>query len=218
METEVKLAFKTAEEMFSIIEADWFKHYCLDTSERKSVTLNNTYFDTPDRKLSARGGSMRVRHYGDDEDSNSYEHTVKFGGSVNNGLHQRYEWNYVTNSRKFKIDEFKRAVAESGDPADLLDEVLEGVNDDDIVPLASTVFERTTYMFGYGDSIMEACFDLGKIEAAGKSEDICELELELESGDVVDLKDIAQYIVENTDAVTFDDSKFKRCLRLIDDV
>ena len=47
------------------------------------------------------------------------------------------------------------------------------------------------------------------------------MEAEKSAGDLVnetDLKDIAQYIVENTDAVTFDDSKFKRCLRLIDDV
>ena len=217
METEVKLAFDSPEKMFAIIDADWFKQYCLDTSDRKSVRLDNTYYDTVDRKLSIRGGSVRVRKYSNDDDEDSYEHTVKFGGKVDNGLHQRYEWNYVTGSRKFRIDEFKKAVAESGDPADLLDEVLDGINEDELVPLAQTNFQRTTYMFGYGDSLIEACFDCGTIEAGNKSEDICELELELESGDVVDLKDIADYILENTDAVPFDESKFKRCLRLIDE-
>ena len=34
-------------------------------------------------------------------------------------------------------------------------------------------------------------------------------------GDVVDLQDMADYIVKKTNAVLFDDSKFKRCLKLL---
>jgi len=102
------------------------------------------------------------------------------------------------------------------DPEEILADALSGIKSEDLVALCSTVCERTTYTFGYGDSIMEACFDTGKISAAGRHEDICELELELESGDVADLKDMAQFIVDNTGAVPFDDSKYIRAVRLLD--
>ena len=64
---------------------------------------------------------------------------------------------------------------------------------------------------------MEACFDLGKLSAGDKSEPICELELELISGDVVDLSDLANYIVSKTTAQFSNDSKFRRCLKLLDE-
>ena len=64
---------------------------------------------------------------------------------------------------------------------------------------------------------MEACFDLGKLSAGDKSEPICELALELISGDVVDLSDLANYIVSKTTAQFSNDSKFRRCLKLLDE-
>ena len=64
--------------------------------------------------------------------------------------------------------------------------------------------------------MMEACFDTGKRRAGGKHEDICELEIELESGDVVDLKEMAQFIVDNAGAVPYDQSKYMRAIRLLD--
>ena len=41
METEVKLAFKSKEELMGIINADWFSDYCLDVGEKRPVKLNN---------------------------------------------------------------------------------------------------------------------------------------------------------------------------------
>ena len=216
METEVKLAFDDPSSLSSIVTTDWFSTYCMDSSEKEPETLDNSYFDTADRKLSSRGATIRVRHYKDCEDDECYEHTVKYGGNVENGLHQRYEWNVRTDKSKFSISEFIRLATNQDDPNELLKEVLEGINDDEIVKLCSTVFERTTYTVGYGDSMMEACLDVGKIESNNESEDICELELELTSGDVVDLKDFATFIVEQTDAKFFNDSKFRRALKLLD--
>ena len=215
MESEIKLSFKNREELFGIIDAEWFSDFCLDTSPKETVTLDNTYYDTPDHKLIRKGGSIRIRKFLDEDDKVCYEHTVKFGGGVTDGLHQRYEWNVKMDSPRIDLAGLKDGAKDADDPAELLDDVLEGISSDDLVPLCSTVFERTKYMFGFGDSIMEACFDCGKIEAGDKEEDICELELELESGDVVDLKEMGQFIIDNTAAVPFNDSKFKRCLKLL---
>lgn len=217
METEVKLAFKNKEELFSILDTEWFTHYCLDSEHKDPSRLSNTYFDTTDRIISSRGGSIRVRLYNTSDGKEFYEHTVKYGGKVDNGLHQRYEWNHISDSKSFDLAAFRKAVIENGDPSDLLDEVLEGISEDELIPLVSTDFERTVYVLGYGDSMMEACFDHGNIVAGNKSEEICELEIELTEGDVVDLQDLASYIADNSVGIPFNDSKFKRALRLLDE-
>lgn len=218
METECKLSFNSEEELFSILKADWFAEFCMDLKEKEPVKLSNTYFDTTDRVVISRGGSIRVRNISDsDEEEETFEHTIKLGGKVENGLHQRYEWNFKTFSKTFSKSDFINGVSRSEDPSDMLIELLSQVTDDDLEPICKTKFNRTKYTLGYGDSIMEACFDVGKLSAGDKSASICELELELISGDVVDLQDMADYIVKKTNAVLFDDSKFKRCLKLLDE-
>ena len=109
-----------------------------------------------------------------------------------------------------------KQAGEADDPIELLQEVMEGITPDQLVPLCGTSFERTKYTFGFGNSIMEACFDYGTIRGGNTTETICELELELESGDVVDLKEMGQFIVENTTGKPFNESKFKRCLNLLE--
>ena len=217
METEVKIAFDSPEELLAIINEEWFNDYCLDEASPVRYTLDNTYYDTPDRILSERGAVCRVRYYKDIDSDEKFEHTVKFGGKVDNGLYQRYEWNVKTSEKLFNVSNFKMSATRQEDPSEILEEALEGVDDDNLNPLCRTVFERTIYTFGYGDSIMEACFDVGRIEAGNKSCDICELELELSSGDVVDLKDMADIIIENTSGRHFNESKFQRSLKLLDE-
>lgn len=216
METEVKIAFSSKEELLSITNEEWFADYCMDEETPVVYTLDNTYYDTKERELSRRGAILRVRTYREEDDENKYEHTIKFGGKVENGLHQRYEWNVRSSSRDFNLDEFKMKASRQEDPSAILEDALEGIDTDSLTPLCRTVFERTVYTFGYGDSIMEACFDVGQIVAGEKSEPICELELELTSGDVVDLKDMADFIVEHTNGKHYNESKFERSLRLMD--
>ena len=217
METEVKIAFATSEELQSITSEDWFADYCMDEAEPVKYTLDNTYYDTSDRSLSHKGAVCRVRTYKEEEnDENRYEHTVKFGGKVDNGLYQRYEWNVRSSEKRFNVADFKIKASRQEDPFEVLEDALDGINDENLNPLCSTVFERTVYTFGYGDSIMEACFDVGRIEAGAKSEEICEMELELLSGDVVDLKEMAEFIIEHTNGHFFNESKFQRSLRLLD--
>ncbi|SEW11695.1 triphosphatase [Ruminococcaceae bacterium KH2T8] len=216
METEVKLAFDTKEELFGIIDNEWFSDYCLDTSPKEAVRITNTYYDTPDRAFMKKGGSIRVRVY-ESEEGRRYEQTVKYGGSVTGGLHQRYEWNVDIDSDRCDLSKFRKMAEEADDPTDLFNEILEDIDTDKLIPLCSINIERTTYMFGYGDSMMEVCFDYGVIEGNGKNDVVCELELELESGDVVDLKDMADFIVENTNGRPYNMSKFKRAINLLDD-
>ncbi|MCQ2503871.1 MAG: CYTH domain-containing protein [Saccharofermentans sp.] len=215
MESEVKLAFATKEELFGIIDNEWFSDFCLDTAPKEAVKITNTYYDTPDRAFMKKGGSIRVRVY-ENEDGKRFEQTVKYGGGVTEGLHQRYEWNVDISTDKCDLSKFKKMAEEADDPTDLFNEILEDIDTDNLVALCSIEIERTTYMFGFGDSMMEACFDYGVIEGNDKKDVICELEIELESGDVVDLKDMAQFIIDNTEGKPYNKSKFQRAISLLD--
>ena len=62
METEVKLAFKDKECLFSAVSTDWFKSRCQNPDNR-AVTLENCYMDTSDGILASRGVRFRKRHY-----------------------------------------------------------------------------------------------------------------------------------------------------------
>lgn len=216
METEIKLLFRSKEELLAVKEAEWFSDYCLDNEPKAEDKLINTYFDTKDRKLNSQNAMIRVRHYESSDGDEHFEHTVKFGGGVVDGLHQRYEWNVPSDSKNFSFREFADSIQANDDPVELLMKALEGVEEEDLIPLCTVEFNRIVYTFGFGDSIMDACFDVGMIKSGSESEDICELELELISGDVVDLKDMAEYIIEQTGCVTFDESKYQRALRLYD--
>ena len=215
METEIKLGFADKESLYGVIGSDWFTEYCTDGTSGVSYILENSYRDTKDMKVSSRGGMVRVRHYaGGDDDF--YEFTVKYGGGVEGGLHKRYEWNVKSETGVFAIGEFKKNAADE-DPVELLDELLEGISDTDLLELCRNSFRRTFLELRYGVSTMEACIDYGTIEDSEGQvrEYICELELELVSGDVSDVQAMSEVIMANASCKPFDDTKYHRTIRYI---
>ena len=113
------------------------------------------------------------------------------------------------------------------------------MTDEDFEILCSNSFNRTTYEVAYGESLIEACFDMslnigkskykpidtylneladiGTIYNSDKSdsEDICELELELISGNIDDLNSLSALIKEISACVPLDASKYARTLKLV---
>ena len=215
METEVKLSFKDKESLNNVTLTDSFRKFCPDLNS-SPVLLENNYLDTIDRTILSRSGSARVRHVsGSGKDF--YEFTVKYGGGSSSGLHRRFEWNVRSDDDHFSIAEFKeKAAMEKGDPAEYLDEVFDGLNDDDLIVLCFNSFYRTLYTLKYNNSTVEACVDSGIIRSSvsDETEEICELELELITGDEKDLMELKELIMNENDCVPLDKSKFMRTLAL----
>ena len=211
METEVKLAFKDRESLFSAASSGWFVSHCMNPDSRP-MTLENFYLDTADRALGSRGVSLRKRHYTSD-DSNYYEFTVKYKGEVKDGIHNHFEWNLKSSAGILDLDSFKCSA--EGDDRCLLNEVLNGITCDVLTVLCSNTFERTYYDFRYQNSSMEACIDYGEIkDSNGMPCDlICEMELELKTGTIEDLEDAKIRIVDGFGAVPFDETKLARTLK-----
>ena len=204
METEVKLEFKDKESLFKTAGSDLFCMY-LVSDEADTVMLENYYLDTPDRKILSRTGSVRRRFVKGRE--SFIEETVKYGGGSAKGVHRRFEWNFRTDEDKFVIESFKNGVSGS-DPVEMLDEVFEGIKDEDLIVLCFNSFERTTYKLQYKDSLIEACFDSGIIRGADP------LKIELIKGNDSDLNELAGLVKAEFDCHPLDKSKFQRTLEM----
>ena len=151
--------------------------------QHSQATLFNEYYDTPDRFFAQRKMGFRVRA----RDA-KFEQTVKTKGQVEGGLHQRPEYNVPLPNNKPNLALFDASIWGEGVNVALLNSQIEA--------LFSTNFERTTFELSHNDYKMEVVFDLGEVSHDQESIPICEIELELVSGDTSHLFDIAENIIQ----------------------
>jgi triphosphatase len=167
METEIELKLFVSPEFSSHLLRKISEAKILQQSSRM---LGNVYFDTPEQILRQHDIGLRIRRYDD-----VYVQTLKTAGRVVAGLHQRPEYNAETNSTVpdltlHPVD----AWPESVEVADIQQQ---------LQPLFSTDFERQQWLVAMPDgSQIELAFDQGHVSANGQTTPICEVELELISG------------------------------------
>lgn len=147
--------------------------------------LLSIYFDTDDFFLKNSGMALRVRR-----DGRGWIQTVKGGGSVRAGLHQRDEWEAPV--RQDRPDFTKLT-----DPA-LVELFADPVLRQRLHPVFITEFNRTTWLLRTetGDQV-EMALDRGTISMGIKSAPICEVELELKSGQPASLYQVALGLLED---------------------
>ena len=139
--------------------------------------LTTTYFDTPRDALRERELMLRVRRQG-----HRFIQTVKARDLTGGDVLERGEWE----------DRVKGAVPDLDAPHSG-GHVRAAVASDELVPLFTTVVERTAFTLRpRQDTEIEVAIDRGAIEVPdGGSEPIHEIELELKRGDMVVLWDVA---------------------------
>ena len=164
--------------------------------------LDNIYFDTPDHALAAARIGLRLR-----KDGRRWLQTVKSGGSAQAGLHQREEIEFAVSGKAL---EWQPLVATAF-------EAVLGPVWQQLTPQFRTLFSRDIWrLTGPTGAEIEVAMDQGEI-IAGKyrgsherREAICELELELKSGAVDDLFDIALALADRHPLVLSSRSKAER--------
>ena len=211
METELKLEFSSLEEIIKLWNSEWFADILIPNSE-KTEYYNTKYYETKDRALLALRASIRVREIRDED----YVHTVKVGGTSRDGLHQRFEWNLATSDDVFDAEVFLQHSVSDGDPSEILEGVLQAVQGKELSVICRSSFERTYSLAGFGDSLLEICFDNGYLYAKNAQEALCEVEIELKQGDVRDVLTLGDEIIAHTGAVRDDRGKYTRCLALLE--
>ncbi|KLV11223.1 inorganic triphosphatase [Photobacterium ganghwense] len=167
METEIELKFFVSPEFSNQLLAKIAEAKILQQSRRE---LGNIYFDTPDQILRQHDIGLRVRRFDD-----VFVQTLKTAGRVVAGLHQRPEYNAETNGTDPDL---------SLHPADAWPETLNVSQvQQQLTPIFSTDFVRQQWLIAMPDgSQIELAFDQGEVKANGNTDPICEVELELKSG------------------------------------
>ncbi|EQB9036918.1 inorganic triphosphatase [Vibrio cholerae] len=182
METEIELKFFVSPDFSTILRAKISETKVLQHSCRE---LGNTYFDTPDNWLRQHDIGLRIRRF--DE---VYVQTVKTAGRVVAGLHQRPEFNAEHHSNEPDL---------SLHPADIWPQGKELTQlQAELMPLFSTNFTREQWLISMADgSQVEVAFDQGLVVAGDRQEPICEVELELKSGQTDALFTLARQLCEH---------------------
>jgi triphosphatase len=166
----------------------------------RRTTEVSVYFDTPKHKLRRKGLQLRVRRIG-----NRYIQTIKA----------------TRNSELFERDEWETEIA--GEAPDLgmaggtaLEPLMNGKLERQLKPLFETRVRRTVYPLVDDARAIALTIDRGTIDTGARSAPLCEIELELERGNLTELFDVARELAHALPAQLAFKSKSERGYELID--
>lgn len=162
-------------------------------------TVVSHYYDTPNLDLHSQGLALRIRQ----QDTQCWL-TVKDGGSSQQGLHERQEWEYPLTDTNWSISL-------------LPDELQPRIQPyyEQLQKLFTTEFKRSTWLIDWKNTQIEAALDVGSIYVDQRwQEPISELELEIKQGDKQGLMDFCQTLNRDLALKPFDQSKAYRGYRL----
>ncbi|MEP7004745.1 MAG: CHAD domain-containing protein [Sphingomonas bacterium] len=162
-EIEVKLALSPQ-------DADILESCGLMAGKPKKALQSSIYFDTPDHALLKAGLSLRIRRSG-----RKRIQTVKAGGAGSAGLFARPEWERTVPDDTPIIDDTMPIRLLLGDLTDGL------------APVFEVHIERCAWHIHEGGAAIELVLDRGEVVAADRRSPICEVELELKSGEAAAL-------------------------------
>lgn len=169
-----------------------------------AVTLDNTYYDTPELQLKSRKIAVRTRRQG-----RLWLQTVKCAAVSSGGLSQRPEWEQAYTGS------FDFSQVDAPEAAKLLNR-----HHAALVPVFTTRFRRETRRLcpREGVSIL-LMIDTGEVQVTTpdgteRQAPICELELELEHGQPSDLLALARELAQTLPLMPADVSKAERGYRL----
>jgi len=175
METEIKLALDAAH------ASRLRRHPLLRGLEPTRRRLLSHYLDTPDLDLMQRRLALRVRRVG-----RVWVQTLKAETQVAGALSTRPEWE----ARVFGPAPILALLPEEAR------DLLGGIDPLRLGILFSTDFRRTAWTVSRAGAGMEVALDEGQVLAAGASRPICEVEIELRTGPVEALHELALLLVE----------------------
>lgn len=148
----------------------------------RTEQLTSVYYDTRRFKLRKAGVSLRVR-----SDGKGYVQTVKSEPGEARDVTSRGEWEAEIPGTQPDFDAARGSALEP-----LLSKKLRRA----LKPVFETRIERRVFPLQSGDASVELALDRGQIETAGKSADICEIEIELKEGDRAELFHLARLLAE----------------------
>lgn len=204
MEIEMKYRIKdksTAE----LIEADEYLNTASDPDSREKIFMKAAYFDTEDHVLMHHDIAFRVRSEGP-----LIVASLKWNGVSQNGMHSREEINVPVNDEACFLQPDPQLFRES----ETGQYMIQLIGDRKLVSVLEINFLRTKMRVDTGECFCEVAIDLGEIVTDVGTEPICELEIELFTGDATCIEQIGGRLAEIYELEPEDQTKYARGLRL----
>ena len=161
MAHEVELKLEIASE-----DAGKFEASGLLASAPKRTRQISVYFDTPDHDVANAGFSLRIRRSG-----KKRVQTIKADGGSAAGLFIRSEWERATETDAPILDYATPLPSLLGDKVDA------------ITPAFEVEIDRQSWTIVEDGATIELVLDLGEVVIGERRSPVCEIELELKSGD-----------------------------------
>ena len=181
MPTEIELKLRFSPQFITTItELPLLKDFSIAAPVEQDIF--SIYFDTPDFILRKHRIALRTRKIG-----NQWLQTIKSNDTVLDGLHQHHEWEFPITADKPEFDQ----IQDQDLKIFFSDKKLRG----SLQPVFTTDFHRTTYLLEPFEKFrLEFCLDTGKIIANDKTALICEVELELKTGNSQQLMEFSRLL------------------------
>jgi triphosphatase len=177
IETELKLHI-SPEQMQKLKRHPWLRS--LSATRARSQKLYSIYYDSSDLELHQHAMALRLRRVG-----RQFVQTLKGGGQVSAGLHQRNEWETTVPTEQLDFEALKACGGE----------LPRGVRNR-LQPVFITDFSRNVRTLSYEGAEIELCMDSGEIRTGQSSFPISELELELKAGESQQLFKLALALLD----------------------
>ncbi|MEN9465035.1 MAG: hypothetical protein RL217_1216 [Pseudomonadota bacterium] len=162
----------------------------------RTVTLNNTYFDDEKAELAKAKAALRIR-----EKNGQFEQTFKCQ-NASLGLQQSGEWNWPVPTACLNTAVFEQEDVAAHWPKTLNPSALQSV--------FCSEFTRQTWRYCHEQTEIEIALDQGKISTTTAEQPLCEVELELLTGEVAHLWQLAELLNQTTPLWLSDISKAER--------
>lgn len=205
MEIEAKFRVDNVHAMNNLLSLDHIGTYTLQPHAH-STQQYNTYYDTHDKRLQAAYYGLRIRNV----EGQSIV-TLKGPNQAKDGLHQRPEWEIEANE----------PVPTSWSASDLRDHVIALIGDAPLVPIVAIETTRhliAVYRDNDNSEIAELCLDSGVFRAGERTQEFCELEIELlGAGQMDDLHALVEALHSHIHLIPENRSKLEQALALLED-
>lgn len=199
-EIEIKLALPGADPQ--VVASALAASPVLARRKAQRQTVFSQYFDTPDQALRCQRTALRLRRLGSPEQP-QWRQTLKTAGQGDSAFSVRGEWEMAVPGPALVLELLQHSPWPQMDVDGTLSAALQ--------PCFVTEFERTTWVVRQRDgSQIEVALDIGTITAAGRSEPLCELELELLAGPPSALFALASRIARTVAVLPLAASKAER--------
>lgn len=199
LEQELKLVV-LGQDKLELTSLAWLM--ALTDADMETQHLVSIYYDTPDKRLSKEKVGLRLR-----QKNKQWLQTVKTAGKVQDGLHQRQEWEEELADENWDLAKLKQTPL-----ATIIDDAKTWST---LQPIFTTDFIREAYQLTVSDGTqIELAYDYGEVRAGELKAPIHEIELELKSGSVEQLKQIAKHLQEHFSLKSSDCSKAKQGYQL----